>query len=202
MSEPQERHTMEFDQASIEAAIVREVSERIIGEDELYSRVKNALDARINKHFKDAADAQIRHAIELAIADGFEREYQRVNSFGQREGEPTTIRAELENMIGGYWNTQVNSKGEPSSSSYGSITRAQWMMTQLVASDFQGEMKQHVVNLGGALKDRLRAELHETVNKLLSEVFHVNSVQDQAARGGGHGRSVLDPKKTGSKAIS
>ena len=43
-------------------------------------------------------------------------------------------------------------------------------------------MKQHVVNWGGALKDRLRGELHETVNKLLSDVFTVKSAFDQVAQ--------------------
>lgn len=55
-------------------------------------------------------------------------------------------------------------------------------MSKMVADDFNGHMKQHVVNVGGALKDQLRASLHGTVNELLSEVFRVNSQGDQAIK--------------------
>lgn len=185
---------MELNQTRIEDAIVREVADKMIGDDDLYGRVKRAVDQRIDNHFKNVADAQIKSAIELAITQGFEREYQRVDSFGQGQGERTTIRAELEKMIGGYWNTKVDRSGKPSSGYGADITRAEWMMTQLVAADFQGEMKQHVVNLGGALKDKLRAELHETVNKLLSETFHVRSQGDQGTRR--QDRSIIDPEQT------
>lgn len=185
---------MELDQKRIEDAIVQEVAERIIGEEELYNRVKNAVDQRIARHFKESADTQIQAAVEAAIREGFEHEYRRIDSFGRPEGAPTTIRAELEKAIGGYWNTMVDRQGKPTTDSYSAkMTRAEWLMTQLVASDFHGDMKQHVVNLGGALKDRLRQELHETVNKLLSEVFHVRSVGDEASKRGD--RSTIDPKQ-------
>jgi hypothetical protein len=182
---------MELDQTRIEDAIVREVADRIIGDDDLYSRVKRGVDARIDKHFEDTADAQIQSAIEAAVSAGFEHEYCRIDSFGKRDGKPTTIRAELERMIAEYWSTKVDRQGKPSSGYGAEQTRAEWMMTQLVAADFGKEMKQHVVNLGGTLKDRLRLELHETVNKLLAEVFHVRSAYDQDTKR--TDRSVLDP---------
>lgn len=187
---------MELNQTRIEDAIVQDVADRLIDQEKLRDRVAQAVNTRIDRHFKEIADTQIKTAIETAISQGFEREYHRVDSFGQRDGAATTIRAELEKVIAGYWNTKVDKQGKPSSSSYNSeITRAEWMMTQLVAADFQGEMKQHVVNLGGALKDKLRAELHETVNKLLAEIIHVNSADDQARDR--RDRSIIDPKQTG-----
>lgn len=171
---------MELNQERIEAAIISEVSDRIIGEDELFDRVRKAVDKRISKLFTDQADAQIRDAIDVAIKDGFEREYHRTNSWGEREGEPTTIRKELENVIGSYWNEKVDQNGKKSTyHSDRNLTRAEWIMTKLVADDFKGHMKQHVANLGGVLKDQLRASLHGTVNELLTQVFRVNSVGDQ-----------------------
>jgi hypothetical protein len=171
---------MELNQASIEKAIVAEVADRIIGEDELFERVRKAVDSRISQLFKDQADAQIRAAIDAAILNGFEREYVRVNSWGEKEGSPTTIRKELEKVIGNYWNEKVDTKGAKSSyPSDRDLTRAEWIMAKMVADDFNGHMKQHVVNVGAALKDQLRASLHGTVNELLSGVFRVNSLGDQ-----------------------
>ena len=171
---------MELNQERIEAAIVSEVADRIIGEDELFERVRKAVDTRISALFKDHADAQIRAAIDAAILNGFDREYTRVTSWGEREGQPTTIRKELEKVIGSYWNEKVDSKGNRSTyASERDLTRAEWLMAKMVADDFNGHMKQHVVNVGGALKDQLRASLHGTVNELLSGVFRVNSQGDQ-----------------------
>jgi hypothetical protein len=63
-------------------------------------------------------------------------------------------------------------------------------MMQMVAADFRDGMKQHVVNIGGALKDKLRTELHETINRLLADVFHVRSVSDQSTNRSD--RSLID----------
>lgn len=174
---------MELNQERIEAAIITEVADRIIGEDEIFNRIRTAVEARIDKIFKNRADAQIRAAIDKSITDGFDREYTRVNPWGEREGEPTTIRKELEKVIGDYWNEKVNSDGKPTN--YNGTTRAEWVMSKIVADDFNKEMKQHVVNVGGALKDQLRVSLHETVNELLSSVFKVNSFGDQEIKKNG-----------------
>lgn len=182
---------MELNQTRIEDAIIAEVAGKLIGDDNLYERAKRAFDERVDRLWKDVAETRIRSAIELAITDGLEREYCKIDSFGTQKGEKTTIRAELEKLIGGYWNTTVDKQGKPSSGYGNTLTRAEWMMTQLVASDFQGEMKQHVINLGGSLKDKLRGELHETVNRLLSETFNVKSADDQAR--GRQDRSIIHP---------
>lgn len=186
-----QEEAMELNQARIEDAIVAEVASKIIGDDDLYGRVTRAVDARIDKHFREIADAQIAAAVQAAVTEGFERSYQKVDNFGAPIGPKTTIREELQRLIGDYWTALVDRQGKPTRDAYNATTRAEWMMTHLVAADFQGEMKQHVANLGGALKDKLRAELHETVNRLLSEVFRVRSVEDQGAKRSDV--SVIDP---------
>ncbi|MGI3128591.1 hypothetical protein [Nitratireductor sp. PBL-C9] len=171
---------MEIDKKRIEDAIIQQVANDLISNENLFDRARHAFDARIEKLWTDVAEKRLRSEIELAITDGLEREYCKVDSFGQQKGEKTTIRAELEKQISGYWNTTVDRQGKPSSGYGAEVTRAEWMMTQLVAADFKGEMKQHVINLAGALKDKLRGELHETVNRLLSETFYVKSFGDQS----------------------
>lgn len=172
---------MELNQARIEDAIVAEVAARMVDNDVLYERVRDAVNRRIEKLFVDQVDAQINAAVDAAVKEGFSREYQRVSSFGEPVGERTTIREQLEKQIGGYWNTKVDRQGKPATGYGADLTRAEWHMTQLVAADFKGEMKQHVANVAGGLKDRLRSELHGTVNRLLTELFHVNTPGDKAA---------------------
>jgi len=183
---------MEIDKNRIEDAIIQQVASDLISDESLWDRAKRAFDARIEKLWTEVAETRLRTEIELAITSGLEREYCKVDGFGMQKGEKTTIRAELENQIGGYWNTKVDRQGKPSTAYGADMTRAEWMMTQLVAADFQGEMKQHVINLGGSLKDHLRKQLHETVNGLLSEVFYVRSQGDEELNR--QDRSTIKPK--------
>ena len=173
---------MQINQERIEKAIVDEAVETIINEEGFIGRVQRAVDARIDKLFKDKADAAISEAINAAIRNGFDREYCRVTAWGEKDGEPTTIRKELERVIGNYWNQQVDSSGKPASGYSAKMTRAEYVMSQIVVDDFNAQMKQHVVNVAGGLKDRLRESLHETVNELLSEVFKVKSINDQGLK--------------------
>ena len=170
---------MQINQERIEKAIIEEAVNNILHEDKLAERISSAVNTKINALFKDRADAQIDAAINDAIRSGFDREYCRVTPWGEKEGAPTTIRKELDKLIGDYWNARVDKNGKAVTSSYGeSITRAEWVMSKIVADDFNSQMKQHVVNVAGGLKDSLRRSLHETVNGLLSEVFKVNSQDD------------------------
>lgn len=175
---------MELDKERIENAIVEQVASDFVNEENLAGKIKDEVNKRIDRLFKDRADAQIKAAIDDAIRNGFDREYCRITSWGERDGEPTTIRKELEKLISGYWNAKVEKDGKPASYGDGKPTRAEWIMTQLVASDFKDAMKQHVINLAGGLKDGLRMELHKTVNELLTGTFHVKSLDDQKLKDG------------------
>lgn len=185
---------MELNTERIEAAIIAEVSAKIMDEDAIYARAKSEIDRRVSAHWKDVVQARLNTEIDAMVTRGLDHSYCRVDSFGTPVGEATTVRTELEKLIGGYWSARVDRNGKPSDSSYGTTSRAEWQMTQLVAANFSDEMQQHIINIGGALKDGLRAELHSTVNKLMSDVFHVNSRDDQKIRE--TGRACIDPKAT------
>jgi len=185
---------MQIDPEKIEQSIIAQAVEEIVSSRDIYQEVSAGIVARIDKLFEESVKDRIQTVVDSAVKDGFDRSYCRVDSFGRPVGEPTTIAQQLEKQVGNYWSQIVDREGKPTTNSYGSAgTRAEWLMTKLVAADFQGEMKQHVINLGGTLKDKLRAELHETVNKLLSEVFHVRSWEDQQGNRGD--RSSIDPKQ-------
>lgn len=89
---------MEINQQRIEDAIIADVAEKIIGEDEIYSRAKTAIDAKIDRLWKDVVQSRITTEIEAVITTGFDREYQKADSFGGKTGPSTTIRAELEKL--------------------------------------------------------------------------------------------------------
>src|SRR5690606_15958780 len=141
----------------------------------LHDKIASKIDEKINEVFSTTVQAQLDVALAEAVNNSFDRAYIKVTSFGQKEGGKTTIRRELERLIEGYWSEKVDAQGRPSS--YGSsITRAEYYMMRICGDDFSKHMQQHVVNVGGALKDHFRAQLQRTVDDMLGNVFKVNSL--------------------------
>lgn len=176
---------MEIDQAKIEKAIVQEAVRGIINDDDLYGRVKHGIDERIDKIFAETVSVQVSSAVETIVKEGFERSYIKRDGFGKPVGEPTSISKELEKIITGYWTASVGQDGKEKSGGFNTVSRAEWMMAKLCADDFSKEMKQHIVNVGGALKDHFRGVLNQHITSMLSEVFHVQTTEDKAIKAGG-----------------
>lgn len=183
---------MQIDQEKIEKAIVEEAVHGFVTNDDLYERVKKGIEARIDKVFVDKVQDHAVSAVEKIVKEGFEREYRKVGGFGQPVGEPTTISKELETLVSGYWTQRVNNRGEKvAEGTYNSMSRAEWMMAQICADDFTKEMKQHVINVAGALKDHFRGVLNDHVTTMLHDVFKVQSEGDRQLKN--KGRSSIQP---------
>lgn len=172
---------MQIDQTKIEAAIVDEAVRGFISDDDLYARVTRGIDARIDNIFADKVSGQINAAVEKIVKDGFDREYTKHDAFGKPLGKPTSISAELEKLVADYWSARVDRSGKPSDG-YSTTSRAEWMMLQICADDFSKEMKQHVVNVAGSLKDHFRGVLNKHIGIMLSDVFKVQSQGDRDAK--------------------
>lgn len=172
---------LNINEEDLKKAIVEKAADELLRHDEdLSAMVSKEVQRRIEKIFVDRAEAQIAAAVDAAVQKGFDVEYQRVNNWGQPEGEKTTIRAQLDKLIGGYWTAKVDSRsGKPTSDSYNSTTRAEYLMTQICAEDFSEEMKQHALNVAGHLKDGLRGQLAVVMDNILNDLFKVKSLQDQ-----------------------
>ncbi|MGF6212378.1 hypothetical protein [Comamonas sp. 4034] len=171
---------LNINEEDLKSAIVEKAADELLRHDEdLSAMVNKEVQRRIEKIFVDRAEAQISTAVDAAVQKGFDVEYQRVNNWGQPEGEKTTIRAQLDKLIGGYWTTKVDSRTGKPSDSYNSTTRAEYLMTQICAENFSEEMKKHATNIAGHLKDGLRGQLASVMDNMLNDLFRVKSLQDQ-----------------------
>lgn len=172
---------LNINEESLKTAIVAQVADQLLSEDaDLSSLVDKEIKKRIDKIFDERVTAQIQKAIDETINGSFEREYRRVNQWGDQEGPSTTLRKELEKTVTAYWNGKVNpGDGKPATSDYNSVTRAQWLMTKICAEDFSKEMQQNVANVVGSLKDGLRKQMANQMDALLNDLFKVRSLQDQ-----------------------
>lgn len=172
---------LNISEEDLKKAIVDKAADELLrNDDDLSGLVREEVSRRIQKIFVDRVNAQIAAAVDAAVQNGFDTEYQRVNQWGQPEGEKTTVRAQLDKLIGGYWTTKVDAKsGKPTENSYHSTTRAEYLMTQICAENFSEEMKKHALNITGHLKDGLRGQMAKVMDGMLDELFRVKSLQDQ-----------------------
>lgn len=163
-----------------DAIVTKAADELLRHDDDLSGLIHREVKSRLDKIFSERAEAQIQKAIDDAVSNSFEREYCRVTAWGEPDGQPTTIRKELEKTVSAYWSTNVEPRtGKPSTNSYNTVTRAEYLMTQVCAADFSESLKESAVNVTGALKDGMRNELAKLMDGMLNDLFRVKSLQDQ-----------------------
>lgn len=171
---------LNINEDDLKKAIVEKAADELLRQDDdLSGMVSAEVSRRIQKIFVDRVDAQIAAAVDEAVNKGFDTEYQRVNQWGQPEGEKTTVRAQLDKLISGYWTQKVDRRSGKPSEGYGATTRAEYLMTQICAENFSEEMKKHALNIAGHLKDGLRGQMANVMDGMLNELFRVKSLQDQ-----------------------
>lgn len=174
--------TITVDEKAIEDAVISEVADRLIADDDLYKRAEKAFDDKINAFFQEKADALVEAAITEAIKEGLDATYQPLDQFGRPTGEATSIRARFGELAQDYWQTKVSSStGKPTTDNYRAVSRAEYVMMQACGEDFHKHLKREVVNTTAALKDGLRAELKRWVDSTLNGLFNVKSRGDQEA---------------------
>ena len=172
---------LNINEEDLKAAIVAKVSDELLSEgDDLSGMVAVELKKRIDKIFNERVTAQIEGAINETINGSFEREYRRVNTWGEPEGPTTTIRKELEKTVNAYWSAKVDPhSGKTATSGFNAVTRAEYIMTQVCAEDFSKQMQTSVNSVTGALKDGLRGQLAKQMDDMLDGLFRIKSLQDQ-----------------------
>lgn len=171
---------LNINEKELKDAIAERAADEILKEADLTGMIAEEVKSRMDKIFIDRAQAQIEAAIDHAVQNAFDREYQRVTSWGEAEGSKTSIRAQIDKVINGYWSEQVSAKtGKPDTGYGDKVTRAEYLVTQMCAKDFSEQMRQDALNITGALKDGLRNQMAAVMDEMLNKLFHVKSLQDQ-----------------------
>lgn len=164
--------------AIMEAVVGRLVDEFMRTDDQLYDEVEKRISKKIDALFLKNVEPRIQQELDRALADVFHKEYQQRTAWGENEGEPTTISKELEKLMSGFWAQTVDKDGKPST--YAKLTRAEYTMAKVLGDDFNKQTERYLVQAAAWLKDGMRDHLRGEVDKMLANLFHVNSAQDQA----------------------
>ncbi len=171
---------LNIDQAALVQSVAEHVADRLIDNDDIAQEVRKKIDNRINNLFAERVDKIVADAVDDAVRNGFEREYTRVDQWGEKVGETTTVKKQLDKMIGDYWSARVNAKsGTPTESTYNTVSRAEYVMMAVCAENFSETMRSHALNIAGHLKDGLRKQMAAHMDNILSDLFRVKSLMDQ-----------------------
>lgn len=165
--------TISLDRDEIRSAIIERAADSILQDWDYTSSLRKDIREKVDAIFRTKADEEVAAAVTEAVRTAFDREYQRSDAFGDKQGAPTTIRKELERLAGDYWSARVDRSGKPTDNSYSSTSRAEWMMAQICGESFSKDMKQHVVNATAQIKEGLREQLHQHTNIMLNDLFRV-----------------------------
>lgn len=171
---------MQIDMDVVQRGVIENIANSAWEDGKWLDYIRKDIDRRIDKLFAERVEEVVTAAINSAVNAGFDRTFQAVDTFGKPEGEPTTIRKRLNQMISDYWSERVDRNGKKTTDTYNSRTRAEHVMLSVCGDDFSKELRQHAVNTTAALKDGLRAELRGWVDRTLGEMFRVRTDVDKA----------------------
>lgn len=170
---------MEIKQEDLINAITANIADVYLADIEISEKINKYIEEKIDYIFASTIDSKINQIVDDLIKDGFNREYTKVDTFGQAKGQPTTIRKEIELLLTDYWKQRVDKNGKRTESTYSSYSRAEWLMVQITAEDFTKQLKQEAVNITASLKDGIRKQFQINTNRMLDELFKVKSNGDK-----------------------
>jgi len=171
---------LNIDESSIRDTVAQKVADDLVNDEHLLAEVSKKVQARIDNLFAERVDVLITKAIDDAVVNAFEREYTKVDQWGQKVGQTTSVKNQLDKIIGDFWSARVSStSGQPTERSYDSVSRAEFIMLKVCAADFSKTMQEHAINIAGHLKDGLRNQMAAHMDNILSDLFRVKSLQDQ-----------------------
>lgn len=145
-------------------------------EEQDYNWIKQRVDAEIHDVIKTRVDKAIDDALNNLLPKILNDKITPVNIWGEKSGEPTTIKEILHQKALSFWSTKVDSKGNPCNY-HGSKTRAQMLVQQEAQQAFQDamniEMKNNFEGIVKQLKNSLRDNAIKDVDSMLQKLIKV-----------------------------
>ena len=142
--------------------------------EDLNEYVKTEIRKRIESAFTTTLNTQVDTLLSETLQKMIDTVVQPVDIWGDKVGEPTTIRTTLMEKARDFWLTKVDQTGKPNTTSYSSTTlktRAEWMIGNVVASEFAEHVKLHMTTILEALKVGLRQDALRMVNAHLDNLI-------------------------------
>lgn len=151
----------------------RRVADEALDDGSIHDRVRTLIDQQVSaavaKNLNGKIDALLNAEMEKILRE----EIVPVNIWGEREGSPTTIRAQIADMARKFWDQRVDKEGKPST--YGGSPRHEHLLRQVLNEEFNAAVKQNVTNIIGAFKDAIKADAARITNEHIDKLIAVKT---------------------------
>ena len=131
-------------------------------------KIHNVIHSRVNKAIDDALNDLLPKILTDKITP--------VNEWGEKAGEPKTIKDILHKKALNFWNEKVDDRGQPCTY-HNAKTRAQKLVQQEAAQAFHDamhiEMKNHFEGIVKQLKESLRENAIKDIDGMLQRLIKV-----------------------------
>jgi len=96
-----------------------------------------------------------------------------VNIWGEREGKPTTIRAELAKRAQEFWGARVDKDGRETT--YGGTERSKLLMQQLLKDEFANAVKHNAEIIVAEFKSALKSDATKLVTEQIDKLINTKA---------------------------
>jgi hypothetical protein len=158
----------QFKQLIVESA-AEKLADQIAREEAIPDRVEEMIRARVEKAIGEGLEARVEATLTATMESVMRETITPVNIWGERAGEPTTLRDALAARARVFWDVRVDKDGKPST--YGGTPRHEHLMKQMLNEEFTAAIRENATVVVAAFKEAVRGDaarlLGEHIEKLM-----------------------------------
>ena len=147
---------------------LEEIKERIVKDAarQIADTVGKGITHNLILNAQNAVNLKVNEVIDEVLSQTF----QPVNTWGEKTGEPTTIRALMEKSVSDWWNEKVDSSGRKST--YGTaMPRAEYFAKQVVAKQVDYNVSSEMKKIIDAGKEKVREAMSKAVAEQIKKIW-------------------------------
>lgn len=149
--------------------LLEKVAENIVSD--LHDDAVRKIEQFIHEEIKTQIRSQVSAIIMDTARKTFDGAFQPVNCFGEKDGEPTTIREMFVQRAKEWWMQKVNSNGDPSTSYGSNKTMAQYHADKAMSEVTKEIMKSEFEPLILDARKKLAVAFTESVQELVTKIL-------------------------------
>lgn len=152
----------------------QKLADQMADQESLSESVESKIEGRIEKLFATSLNAKVDAFLDKEMSAILSKEICPVDIYGERTGEPTTIKAVLAKRAREFWDIKVNEDGKPSDY-YSTKPRHQWLFEKIVKEQFAEAVKQNITNLVGEFKNAISDSAVKITKEHIDKLIQVKS---------------------------
>lgn len=153
-----------------EDRVLARVVDEFAAQFDLQDMARAAVDRIVSAELKKKASSAVDDALSAEMQRLLNETVTPVDIFGEKVGEPTTIRAMLALRSKEYWEEPVNAAGKPQKG-FGSKSRGRWMLEQMQVDAMKAALREEAEVVVQAFRERLSKDLRANTENILRDMF-------------------------------